>query len=199
MSMRLRLASLWLPRRIVIWELDKIEAATNAALDELIALNGSAAREVPEASIGWGLEERRAALAQGHERRVRALVDRIGREEAIRAARKALFRTGLEMGREARSRLGVGDSLQDLIRAAGVLYRILGIEFTVIDAPEGRRLEVHRCPLASWYSHEACLMLSAVDEGVVSGLSPEAAMRFTEYISGGAPHCVALISYKEGT
>jgi hypothetical protein len=196
MSARLRLASLWMPRFLIVREINRIRSSTDAALDALLAEHSpDAPRE--EREEGRRLEERRAAMARGHERRVRALIEGVGRERAIELGREALFRTGLALGREAKVRLSVKDTKEDLLRAAEVIYRILGIEFIVVAGPEGERMEVTRCALSRHYSKEACLILSAVDEGAVSGLGPWAGLRFEKRITDGSPRCVAKIIFQE--
>jgi hypothetical protein len=181
----------------MVRELEKIRIRTNATLDHLLAIHSSPGPKDCDGNGGRSIEERRTSMTKGHEARVKALIDTLGPEEAIRAAREALYTTGLKMGKEARTRLGVGESRDDLVKAAGIMYRILGIEFSVVDAPEGSRMEVTSCALSREYSHGACLMLSAVDEGVVSGLNSKAGMCFTERITGGSPRCVATITIKE--
>ena len=191
MSIRLRAASAWMPRFLMAREVDRIRARTNEALDALLSRNRL---EVPkDEGGGANLEERRKAMALDHRRRVEALVDGLGHERAVELGRETLYRTGQELGRDARARLGVKDSKDDLLLAALVLYRILGIEFTV----SGEVLEVRRCALSEHYSPDTCLVLSAVDEGVVSGLSPRARMRFEKRLVDEYPMCVARISLEE--
>lgn len=192
MSARLLLASRWMPRVMMAREVERIRARTNATLDTLMTAHGVVAPP-GDGRTGRSLEERRAAMALEHERRVRALVEALGREKAVTLGREALFRTGLELGREARERLGVRDDREDLLRAAKVLYRILGIEFAMVGDPDGERMEVSRCALSHLYSEETCLVLSAVDEGVVSGLVPGASMRFEKRLTDGSPRCVAAV------
>ena len=75
-------------------------------------------------------------MARGHERKVRILIEGLGRERAIALGRDALFRTGMGLGKEAKARLGVTkDTKDDLVRAAKVLYHILGIELIVVAGP----------------------------------------------------------------
>ncbi len=197
MSARLRLASLWMPRFLMVREIERIRSSTDAALDALLAEHAPEALNEKREEPGRRLEEHRAAMARGHERKVRALIAAVGREKAIGLGREALFRTGLALGREAKGRLGVKDTKDDLLRAAGVLYRILGIEFNIVTGPGGDRMEVARCALSQHYSGEACMVLSAVDEGTVSGLGPRAGMRFEERITDGSPRCVARIEFRE--
>jgi hypothetical protein len=197
MSLRLRLASLWMPRFIMAREVERIRSSTNASLDALLA------EHVPDVSMGEregvisGLAERRSVMARGHERRIMALVKGVGRERAISLGREALLRTGMEFGKDAKERLGVNETKDDLIRAARVLYRILGIEFMIVAGPEGERIEVTRCAISLHYSPETCAVLSAVDEGAISGMSPKASMRFQKYITDGSTRCVAMIDFGE--
>ncbi len=106
-----------------------------------------------------------------------------------------LCRVGFGLGKDAKERLKVADSPEELSRAAKVMYRILGIDFHVKTAENGMPiLVVHRCALSEHYSRTTCLLLSAVDEGVVSGLCPEASMRFSQRITDGSPCCIAEIT-----
>ncbi len=197
MSVRLRLASLWMPRFVKVREIDRIRSLTYAALDELLAEHVPGAVEVEGENQAHRLEDRRAAMALGHRKRVEALIRGVGREKAILLGRNSLYPIGKALGRDARRRLGVGDTRKELLQAASVMYDILGIEFTVSTGPEGDQLVVSSCALSSYYSSDVCAILSAVDEGAVSGLNPGAKMLFREHLTDGSPRCVASISIKE--
>jgi hypothetical protein len=197
MSLRLTLVSLWMPRSMMAREVERIRASTDAALDSLLA------RHAPELDVEGpkvkvrSLEDRRTDMARSHERKVRALVENLGRERAISVGREALFQTGLALGRGAKARLGVKDTRSDMLKAATVLYRILGIEFVIVAGPQGERMEVIRCSLSHHYSRETCSILSAVDEGTFKGLCPGADLRFREHITDGSPRCVAIVDFGE--
>lgn len=202
MGLRLRLASIWLPGPLLVRELDRIAELTMSALDSLLEEHAPESlreiRRMEEAPEAGGLEQRRAAMAAAQNARVEALVVALGRDEAVRLGRSSLYEVGVGLGREVRRRLGVGDNPRDLVRAARVLYRVLGIRFGVEWEGGGRAvLLVDRCALADSYSEEACLVLSAVDEGVVKGLSPRVGMYFEERIAAGAPRCVACINVND--
>lgn len=195
MSLRLTIVSLWMPRSMMAREVERIRASTDAALDELLARYApDSVVENPNMAV-HRLEDRRAAMAQGHERKVRALVQSLGRERAISLGREALFRAGLALGEEAKARLGVKDSRSDMLKAAGVLYHILGIDFVIVAGPEGERMEVSRCSLSRHYSEETCRVMSAVDEGTFKGLCPAAGLRFIRHITDGSPRCVAIVDF----
>jgi hypothetical protein len=89
------------------------------------------------------------------------------------------------------------DTKGDLMKAARVLYGILGIEFSIVEYPDGERMKVSRCALSGHYSHETCIIMSAIDEGTVSGLNQRARMQFEGHITGGSPHCIARIEFGE--
>ena len=198
MSLKLWLASAWTPQGALLSMLDRVERATTAALDALVAKHAPgkvAGLKGAVAGTGGGLGQRRSAMASAHKARVKALVEALGRDRAVEAGREALFPVGKRLGEEARSELSVGDGPDDLERAARILYRALGIDFT-LERPGGGTMvmKVHRCALAAGYSAEACEILSAADEGVVAGLNPRYAMRFEERMTSGRAECRARIT-----
>ncbi len=140
------------------------------------------------------IQERRAAMAQTQAKLVETLVTLIGHEEAVRHGREALFLVGQNLGKEARSRLGVGDSPTDLSKAAKILYRVLGIEFHLNwHDQSSATVIIDKCALAQKYSKLTCEVLSATDEGVINGLHPNLTMRFKEYMTSGCKNCFADI------
>jgi hypothetical protein len=197
MSLRLQVLARKTPERVLAEELARVDELTTAALDGLLerhapgVLAGLGQRTFGPAA---GIEERREAMASAHEARVKALTGAIGRERAVNLAREELFSVGIRLGEEARARLGVGEGLEDLVLAAKILYRVLGIEFQVERSdPSGAVIRVDRCALAARYSDDTCLALSATDEGVVHGLNPQVTMVFEERLTAGAPRCVARL------
>jgi hypothetical protein len=198
MSLRLRLAGLWTPEGTMRRELLHVEEVTNEALDSLLRarIPGYSPPSLDQGE--QDLEGIRARMARGHRRRVDAFLGELGREEGTSSGREALFRAGVQLGREARARLRVGDSAKDLERAAMVLYRVLGIEISVSISDGKGRMRVSRCSLSPHYSESTCAVLSAADEGMVQGLSPRAEMRFQECITSGRRECLALIDFREG-
>jgi hypothetical protein len=198
-GLRLRLAAAWTPEATLLRELDRVKDLTVRGLDGLLAQHAPGALErikgEEEPPTGPGLVPRRAAMAQAHTARVEALVEAVGRDEALRLGRAAMREVGVGLGEDARARLGVGGSVDDLVRAARVMYRVLGIDFSVErPSPDRAVLRVSRCALSDWYTEDACLVLSAADEGVVRGLDPDMAMAFSSRITCGAPECEAEIA-----
>jgi len=111
-----------------------------------------------------------------------------------------LFNVGVNLGKKIRSKLGVGDKPKDLVSAAKILYRILGIEFHMGELNQtNAEAIIDRCALAQEYSKLTCEVLSATDEGVIKGLQPNANMQFKEYMTSGCPTCRAHIQFTQGT
>jgi predicted ArsR family transcriptional regulator len=197
MSLRLAIASAYLPKRTIRKELLHVEQATNAALDEAIGASVSGYLPRTLAEDDSRLEELRDRMARGHKERVAVLVEALGRERAVEVARLALFQAGTELGREAREKLSVRDEPGDLRKAAKVLYRVLGIEFTMSYEDRRGEMRVHRCALARLYDSSTCEVLCATDEGVVHGLSERAELKFTQHLTSGKPECVAEFKFEK--
>lgn len=197
MGLKLRIASLWVPEILLIPDIDRVAEVTVKCLDHLIEeysplkYNSTTHKEL---KMEGSLDERREIMAIIHNVRVKALIDAVGYDDAMVVGRKSLFKAGLKLGREAKRRLGVGNSLQDLIRAARILYRVLGIEFEVEESGDGITVMVNKCSLSNYYAADTCNILSAADEGVVQGLNENIHMHFTEKITDGHSKCIACIS-----
>jgi predicted ArsR family transcriptional regulator len=196
-SLKLDLANLWLPDSAKRKELGSIATATNKVLVGLLEESKHGEAETMKIDTPTGsIEDMRAAIARNHRRLVEALADELGTDEARRLSREALFRVGVSLGEKARTSLGVGDDPTDLLKAARVLYGILGIQFTARGGPGNYSLEIHSCALSRQYTEQTCDSLSAVDEGVLRGFNPAAEMHFTQKMTSGCSTCIALIGIK---
>jgi len=199
MGFKLLVLSLWTPKFVIRRMLTQISNDTTAALKSLSTdFTGESQGIFPskDAHNSETIEQRRAAMASQHAQLVDALVAAQGRDSALNLGRAAVFQVGRDLGAQARSSLGVGNNPADLIRAAKILYRVLGIEFAVEwTGNEAATLVVNRCALAKEYSNLTCSVLSATDEGVMQGLNPDAKMKFRETITAGCPQCKADILF----
>ncbi len=202
MGLKLRMASFWTPQWVLRSEIDQVAEITVKCLDQLLLKyapsNLNSIRQ-EELKIQGNLEKRRKLMATAHNVRVRALIHAVGYDEALKIGRNALFEAGLKLGREARERLHVGDSFQDLIQAARILYRVLGIEFEINQQGEYINLIVKKCSLSHYYLPETCRILSAADEGVVQGLNENIHLNFTERMTDGCSECIAHIHKESKT
>lgn len=202
MSLKLRASRLYTPNSMLRRELDRVHEVTTGALDRLLeehAPGSVADLKAGDPPYKGHLAARRRAMAEAHRRRVAVLVDVLGLEEAVRLGRERMFPVGLGMGEEARERLGVGDDMEDLVTAAEVLYRVLGIHFEAQRREDGSvLLRIDRCALSEGYDEATCMLMSATDEGMVRGLNPRVGMEFLERITTGRPACLADLTVFPG-
>jgi hypothetical protein len=198
MGLRLSLLYWWTPNYLIKRELRNVSNQTTEALKTLIA--SCAPREVAatEQPFPKSLSEQRAIMAKTHAKLVKALEAAVGHEKAVALGRESLFEVGVNLGKQTHSKLGVGDNPKDLIKAAKILYRILGIEFNLewLDGSNAVAI-INRCALAEQYSKLTCEVLSATDEGVIKGLQPNVTMHFKEYMTSGCKNCRANIHFNQ--
>ena len=99
------------------------------------------------------------------------------------------------LGESFRRRLGVR-TRADALRAARVAYRMIGID---LRADEHGDVTVDRCAFAARYSPQACRLMSALDAGLIAGLTDGGRLAFSERITEGRPRCLARISWQEAS
>jgi len=198
-GLRLHIVSWWMPKYLTRRELAKLSNETTNALQAILT------QYAPQESIAnvkqqtcTNIDQQRINMAQTHAELVEKLVVVLGYEKAVALGREALFLVGENLGKQIRRSLGVSDSPKDLIRAAKILYHILGIEFHLewLDSSNVKAV-IDQCPLAEYYSKLTCEVLSATDEGVIKGLQPRAVMKFKEYMTNGCKNCRADIHFKD--
>jgi hypothetical protein len=197
MSIRLKIASLWIPKFILKKEFDHVARTTIKGLDKvLIQYAPKRLQDIEnrDMELKGSIDERRNAMANAHNNRVKALIKDLGYDNAVKVARKSMFDVGYQLGQEARRKLGVGNDFKDLELAAKILYKILGIDFKIENRGGNIIMVVNRCALSKYYSSETCMVLSAADEGVVRGLNENMDMHFKERITEGASECIACIN-----
>jgi len=195
MNLKLYLASLWLPQYVIKRELDELATATINGLDDLLKTPNSD-KFNPKQFKSGNIEIRRAEMAYIHNKKVKDLIDVYGYSEAIKLGRKSMYKVGLNLGLKTRDRLNLGSKLDDLERAAKILYKILGIKFQLKKKDGILYMVVNRCALADYYNADTCKVLSAADEGVFHGISSGASMKFEERITENKPKCRARIRMK---
>jgi hypothetical protein len=113
-----------------------------------------------------------------------------GDETAIAAARERLHAGARQVGERLRCRLGVRDS-GEAFEAFQLFYRQIGIE--VRGGPPGD-VQVDRCFFARYYTEPVCVIVSALDQGVVAGLFVGATLEFQERLTGGGACCRATLT-----
>jgi hypothetical protein len=121
-------------------------------------------------------------------------VDRcIQRGAEARIAQDRLFEKAREFGNLWRKRFGVSN-MKDVMMAAGVLYRAIGIEF---HGTEKGSVEISGCYFSRIYSPATCRMISSIDAGIMAGLSGGMTLTFSRRITEGSGICEAQLRSKE--
>jgi hypothetical protein len=198
-GLRLLILDWWTPKYIIRKELANVSDLTITALKSIVAQYAPqelAANSKQQTSTS--IKEQRANMAETHAKLVETIEAALGHEKAVTLGREALFLAGENLGKQTRSRLGIGDSSKDLTKAAKILYRVLGIDFHIewLDKSNAK-VVIDRCSLAEHYSKLTCEVLSTTDEGVIKGLQPNATMKFKEYMTSGCKNCRADIHFNE--
>jgi hypothetical protein len=179
MSAALRAARVWVPGPLRRAALRRLLAVTAQAFDRPAPpVAGLSEHELlatfTRCTAGWSEE------AIGTGRDLRAIQDRL-RDGAA----------GLGAALRRRLRLS---GRRDVVDAARVVYRLLDIDFT---GTQDGRVIISRCSFSSAYSPAVCRVMSALDAGLLAGLSGGDRLRFTARITEGAPACLATLTTGE--
>jgi len=160
-------------------------------LAQIFALTASAFDKKPPLLKGMSDRERLRAYALF----TRQECERILRRPAdVSIVRKRLFQNALLLGQTLRKVLRI-ENESDMLAGLGVLYRILQIDW------RGNRLTalvVRQCYFSRYYSPAVCQLISALDEGIVAGMSGGGRLEFTQRLTSGQECCLARIDFPDG-
>jgi len=107
--------------------------------------------------------------------------------------KKELYERARDLGRKIREDFRIR-RFEDVLEACRILYRILGIDFRGDNRGE---IIIRTCYFSKVYSPQTCRIMSAMDEGVVAGLSNGAILTFSQRITEDKPCCLARIEFGE--
>ena len=180
MSVRLTLLRLHLPAPV-----------RRAILRELIAAIARAFERPRPPTSGLSSEELLAcAIDVSH----RWSEDALGGAAHRSEVEERLFSEAFALGLRAKRRLRI-ETEEEGLSAARVLYEAIGIE---LRAGRAGALVVPRCAFARTYGPGVCELMSAMDSGLIAGLTGAAGLRFIERLTEGAPACRALVLHAGG-
>ena len=191
MNIKLYLMSIWIPKFVLINELKQTSDITNRHIDNLLERYSIPKPRVNENLIG-NLEEQRLIMANNHNTSLNSLIEVLGFDKAVMVGREEMFKAGYKMGLNIKKRLNIKD-IKDALIAARIIYRVLGINFTVEEEGKDILLRIKSCELAALYTSQTCEIMSATDEGVLKGLNDQMSMKFLTRITEGADECTACI------
>ena len=172
MNTRLKLAALFLPRRIKEKRLRQLFQLTAQAFQT----------EIPDIGILSFSECLRAygLYSSGEAEKVIARGDQ-------QAVRSRLYGNAFWLGAQLRKALRPR-TMREFMKAASILYGAIGIDFRG-DA-EGHIL-IRKCFFSEHYSRSVCELMSSVDQGLLAGLSDGGELRFIQRITEGKDFCKA--------
>lgn len=159
-------------------------------LQELFECTASAFDTEAPAAAGLSFDERLQRYARFTASQVEAAIRRGNDPDALR---ERLYRNGYRLGSKLRKRLRLSNA-EEVAEAIPILYRALRIE---LRGPAGGEIEVAHCFFSRFYSGQVCQIVSALDAGVVAGLSNGGRLTFRQRITGGRESCRA--SFEEVT
>ncbi len=131
--------------------------------------------------------------------RTYALFTKEQAEKALQAGRDTsaiktqLYQSAYPLGRKLRKWFGA-DTMEEVMELGQILYRAIGVE---IQGDTRGDVTVSRCYFSQFYSGPVCDLISALDDGVFSGLSGGGRLVFSQRLTEGGECCRARITVKE--
>jgi hypothetical protein len=105
------------------------------------------------------------------------------------AVQSRLFANARRLGQKLKAEFHI-ENREELMRLSAVLYRMLHIEFR--GEAQGK-IVIQSCFFSNYYSSEVCRFISALDEGLLNGLSGGSKLSFSQRISDGRLCCLAYL------
>jgi hypothetical protein len=113
----------------------------------------------------------------------------------VPAIKTQLYQNAYLLGGKLRKWLGV-DTMEEVMELGQILYRAIGVE---IEGDTRGDVTVKGCYFSQFYSGPVCDLISALDDGVFSGLSGGGRLAFSERLTEGRECCRAKLQLrKEG-
>jgi hypothetical protein len=176
MNMRLALLRIWIPA-----------ALKRARLRDLARVSAQAFGVEPPDLEGVEFAEALERFAVFLKTRAEETLERV---DGIGRTGDALEEGTCAFGEGLRRELGVRTGAE-AYEALAILYRTLGIAWRT---DEEGRVTVSRCFFAGRFTPPVCAFVSALDRGLVRGLTQGGELVFTERLTEGAPACRARIT-----
>jgi len=113
----------------------------------------------------------------------------------IQVIKAQLYQNAYRLGEKLRKWFVV-DTMEEVMELGQILYRAIGVE---IQGDAKGNVTVNRCYFSQYYSGVVCDLISALDDGIFSGLSGGGRLAFTERLTEGRECCRAKLALgKEG-
>ncbi len=100
-----------------------------------------------------------------------------------------LYHNAYPLGEKLRRWFGI-DEVGEVMEIGHILYQAIGVDFA---GDAQGQVTVSRCYFSQFYSPAACDLISALDDGVFSGLSLGGRLTFSQRITEGEIYCKAKL------
>ncbi len=107
----------------------------------------------------------------------------------VEAIKARLYQNAYPLGARLRRWFAV-DEVDEVMELGQILYRAIGVDF---QGDERGEVTVTRCYFSQFYSGPVCDLISALDDGVFSGLSGGGRLAFSQRITEGCACCKAKL------
>jgi hypothetical protein len=107
----------------------------------------------------------------------------------VPAIKTELYQNAYLIGGRLRRWCGI-DTIEEVMALGQTLYRAIGIE---IEGDTEGNVTVTHCYFSQFYSSPVCELISALDDGIFSGLSRGSRLTFSERLTEGAGCCRARL------
>lgn len=179
MNVALNVFKFFIPSAVKKKKLEELFCLTADAFQcKVPEIKGLTYRETLEKFAAFTRDEAQSALTSGDD---------------LAALKTRLYANALALGEKLRKRFGI-KTLSDAMAMSRILYRILSIDFQ--GNPQGE-IVIRRCFFSDVYSSQICEVISALDKGVVAGLSGGGKFSFDQRITEGESCCKAKIRFEE--
>jgi hypothetical protein len=115
---------------------------------------------------------------------------RSGRD--VLAVKTQLYQNAYPLGGKLRKWFGA-ETMQDVMGLGQILYRAIGVD---MQGDAQGEVTVRRCYFSQFYSAPVCDLISALDDGVFSGLSGGGRLAFSERLTEGRECCRAKLQLR---
>ncbi len=160
----------------------------NEILDELLAATADAF-DCPKPTFdNIPYEERLRAYAL-FTREQAEIVFQDGRD--VNAVKERLYRNAFPLGGKIRKWLGI-DTVEEVMELGQILYRAIGVS---MQGDTNGQVIVSRCFYSQFYSSSVCDLISALDDGVFSGLSGGGRLEFCQRLTEAKDYCLGKLRF----
>lgn len=104
-----------------------------------------------------------------------------------------LYRNSYIVGHKLRKFFSI-TNIEEAMQTAEIFYDIIGIEFSANDKNE---ITINKCYFSDYYDCRVCNIISAIDEGIIAGLTNGAKINFINRITDGNKCCYAKLDIKD--